>query len=231
MSEPLAKQLAETMDSLLQQFRDFRVDYSTTYRSRLPCREVEIVAKHLDRIGEVFLADDLRHAYGSFRKAVFAKPADPDSLTRTLTDAGEEHLAAMTDENRRLAMEYLRRLGSEEELQRDLQRAADRMVEVLEKVKAAHKTKKRRRKRKDPKAEERKAENTKRQVREDQILREWEGKDEWDSYSDYARWRNADLPEGWPRLTRDEVERAVGAARARKRRKPSNKGRRTNSAP
>ena len=135
MSKPLAKQLAETIDSLVRQFGDLpqHVDFSTDYRTRLPSRKVEIVAKHLDQVGEVFLADALREAYKRLHEAVFAKPVDPDSLT--LTDAEEQRLAAMNDEDRRLAMENLRRLGSEEELQRDLQRTADRMVELLEEVK------------------------------------------------------------------------------------------------
>ena len=133
MSKPLAKQLAETIDSLLRQFRDFRVDYSTTYRSRLPSRKVETVAKYLDHVGQVFQADALRKEYQTLRELVYAEPADPDSFK--LTDLEERRLAAMNDEERRLAMECLRRLGSEEELQRDLQRTADRLVAVLEDVK------------------------------------------------------------------------------------------------
>ncbi len=97
-------------------------------------REVEeVVGKYLDHIGEVFLAKDLREAYESLRKTVYAKPTDPDSLK--LTDLEERRLAAMSDEDRQLAMEILRRAGSEEELQREVQRTADRLVEVLEEVK------------------------------------------------------------------------------------------------
>ena len=92
---------------------------------------MECVAKYLDHTGHVFQADALRHDYERLRKVFRSKPGDPDSLV--LSDEESRHLAAMDDDDRKLAVEFLYR--SEEGLQRDLQAAVGRLVELLQEVK------------------------------------------------------------------------------------------------
>jgi hypothetical protein len=84
---------------------------------------------------------------------------------------------------------------------------------------AVHKPmpRKRRRKRK-PTAEQLKTrrDNAVRQRREEQINREYKELG-FRSPGDYAQWRNADLPDGWPELTADDVRRARENVRGRRR--------------
>ena len=129
----MSAQFIEAVESLLQFFGDLHVDFKGSYRTRLPSRKLECVAKYLDHAGGVFQADALREAYEWVRKKFYAKPVDPDSFP--LTDVEERRLAVMNDEDRRLARQYLRRAGSEEQLRQDLQAAAGRMVELLQEVK------------------------------------------------------------------------------------------------
>ena len=76
---------------------------------------------------------------------------------------------------------------------------------------------KKRKRKPDKKREEARQEAKERQAREDAILSEWEGPNNWDSYGDFARWKNENLPDGWDRLEDYDVERAVQNARRRKR--------------
>jgi len=136
----MSNNFLSAVDDLLRFFRDVprTVDFKTTYRTRLPSSKVETVAKWLEHVGDVFQAGYLREAYQKLLKLIDSEPVDPDSLT--LTAVEERRLAAMNEEDRRLAMEHLHRLGSEEELRQDLQVAADDLVTLLEGVNQGHDT-------------------------------------------------------------------------------------------
>ena len=119
--------------------------------------------------------------------------------------------------------------------------AKDRLAELIESIAgskpdalAAGGTRQpQKRKRKlDPKVVAKRKRREELHKREGQILREWERENWSGGFVDYAQWRNATLPEGWPKLTYEEVKRAVEAARKRLERKGGGrKGRLTNSAP
>ena len=136
----MSSQFVEAVEFLLRFFADRlnsvnRFDFkSGSYRTRLPDRQVGCVAKCLDRAGDFFQADALRQAYKRFREAFFAESGALDSIT--LTKAEEERLAAMTDEDHSLTMEFL--TGSEEQLRRDLGEAIGSMARCLEDIKRLH---------------------------------------------------------------------------------------------
>lgn len=79
--------------------------------------------------------------------------------------------------------------------------------------------KKRKQKRKrDPKAVARRAERDNRHKQERKIFDEWVSQT-WDSYEDYARWKNEHLPDGWKRLNKRDVALAIENHKARLKRK------------
>jgi transcriptional regulator with XRE-family HTH domain len=81
----------------------------------------------------IFEADALREGYNRLLALFYSEPVDPNSIP--LTEVEEEHLAAMTDEDRKLRMELLVGVGSERNLQRDLQLAIDQIVKLLQDAK------------------------------------------------------------------------------------------------
>ncbi len=75
----------------------------------------------------------------------------------------------------------------------------------------------RKRKRKpDPKRAEKQEKQKARWKMEEEIHAEW-NKSEWSDYQDYVAWKNEHLPEGWPKLHKRSVERAVGNVKRRAR--------------
>lgn len=127
MSMELPKWFVEAVDFLLRFFDDVRVDFSSSYRTRVPTRKVECVAKYLDRDGDIAQADALRDEYKRWLEVFKSEPVDPDSIA--LTDVEEQRLAAMNDEDRRLMREYV--LGSEGQLRRELRAAANSIRSIL----------------------------------------------------------------------------------------------------
>ena len=76
---------------------------------------------------------------------------------------------------------------------------------------------KRKRKRKpDAQTEKKRSKTKERQKREKEIFEDWH-RQTWLGYQDYVRWKNENLPEGWSKLTRHQVERAIENVKRRAR--------------
>ena len=75
----------------------------------------------------------------------------------------------------------------------------------------------RKRRKIDPKTAERCAERNKQHKIDKTIFTDWLGESRED-YQDYVDWKNQNLPEGWPKLTRLYVELAIGREKARLKR-------------
>ena len=135
MAKPKSKrkEFIQVVESLLRFFGDLHVDFSGAYRTKLPNRDVEYVAKYLECQGKILTECALQQSYELLCWAFYAEPVDPETFT--LSDFEQRRLAEMDDEKKKRA--YIMRLlrcGSEPQLEQDLQDAVDSIVKLLKEI-------------------------------------------------------------------------------------------------
>jgi len=93
---------------------------------------------------------------------------------------------------------------------------AEHVVAQLKPLLANGKKKAKPKKRKpSPETETKRKEREERRAREQAIHDEW-NRGEWENYRDYVRWKNENLPDGWPGINRRTVKLAIDAVKKRK---------------
>lgn len=143
-----------------------------------------------------------------------------DALVRVCVEALRFLLNSNTDFHRRNHTGQLENALSEYLALRGYEVGSPTKIDQQNVGSGRQAAKSRPRKRKpDPKRTKKKKDREARQTIEEAIHGEWKGERWSGGYQDYVDWKNENLPEGWPKLDKPAVERAVANVNRRNRNK------------